>query len=247
MSKTFFPATEASIVDPLNVDDFHASGGGQKKLTFNQYRICAKVELELYLRRKNCDDECRKIKELFGQNRRPRSTNKQVEQEPVQMQATCICGHMFFPACGLRPTPANEPTIKAWRKGHEGRAEKEIARIREEYRNAFVIAPFKWNGYMTNGTDLLEATRLRGFSNQWCTHTQLYSKEQENTEPQLHAPANTELLEEVLAAKKPPPVPNDGWEPEDQDRDIDDMDKYDENSREAARAILEASRFIATV
>jgi hypothetical protein len=124
------------------------------------------------------------------------------------------------------------------------RAEEEITSIRKEFRNAFVIAPFKWNGFMTGGQDLLDAPRLWGFSNQWCEGTQLFSKEQENTDPQLHAPANAALLEEIMAAKKPPLTLVDDCDPDDPDRIVENKDKYDENCSEAAIAIHEASTFI---
>jgi len=64
MAKASFPATEASIVDPLKVEDFHANGGGQKSMDHSDYCTCAQVETELFLRRKNCSRKCISAKEL---------------------------------------------------------------------------------------------------------------------------------------------------------------------------------------
>jgi hypothetical protein len=147
----------------------------------------------------------------------------------LQMQTTCHCGHMYFPACTLRPSPENDATIKQWRSTHEGRAEEEIAKIREENHNAFIMAPFKWNGFMRDGTDLFEARNLRSFSKEWSSPAQLYSKDQENTEPQIHAPANATLLEEARLAKGSPTASYDGWKPaNEEEKRIDDLDTYDE-------------------
>ena len=152
-----------------------------------------------------------------------------MKRQPVQMEATCHRGHMFLPACNLSRCAGNEETIRTWLETHADRAEEEITKIRKENHNSSVIAPFQWNGFMQDGTDLLSTNRLGGYSRRWSSHIQLYNKEQENTELQIHAPVNTALLEEARLAKEQAAASEDGWKPGDEDEQIiDDLDKYDD-------------------
>ena len=97
-AKVIFPATEAGLVDPLSVDDFHTSGGGQKMMEFQEYCMAAKIEKELYLCRKNCDEVCRRARDLLKHKRRPENPNTELKRQPLQMQSTFsadICTSQF--------------------------------------------------------------------------------------------------------------------------------------------------------
>ena len=51
-------------------------------------------------------------------------------------------------------------------------------------------------------------------------------QDQENTEPQIYAPANAALLEEARLTREPPPAFKDGGEPADeQEKLVDDLDE----------------------
>jgi hypothetical protein len=245
LAKASFPATEASIVDSLKIEDFHADGGGQKSLDHNDYCICGQVEMELFLRRKNCSKECISAKELtsppLAQDRRA-NINPHVTRAPVQLRATCLCGNMYYPSCGV--LPKDQPAMEERRNSHRKRAEDEVIKIRKDFPDAFIVSPFKWDGLVTGRKDLLEASRLCR-SKKWGEDARLFSKEQECTDTQLHAPVNAALLEELMASKSLQKLMADECDPDDPERLIEDKDMYDENCPESASAISEASAFIA--
>jgi hypothetical protein len=144
IQRAVFPATEAGLTDPLSAKEFYASGGGQKEMEFDDCIISAKIEKELHRWRKNCEEYCREARRHPDpvQRRRPANNNTKMKRQPIQMEATCHCGHMFLPACGLSHCAESEETIRTRRDTHPDRAEEEITTIRKENHNSFVIAPF---------------------------------------------------------------------------------------------------------